>query len=457
MAEGGDDQHRRRTGDSGFLEERDDRDVAQDIANLGDVEEHPEEDVPGDDDQEVVNLSSSSDGDDPATETDTDTDTDDDDNMAAQLNANQLNFLRDFSGAPDEDIEIQVVSVNRARDLFNWSPEQTAHMASAKLKGEAARWLRAALKTQDDMVENLEKWQPSPGANPLPADHVGNVAANPLKKFLKERLLERFRESVNQLGAVDAVMDLRQRAGEEVSAFFDRVSIAVDRKNHHEADRTTPEYRLRLKNEIFAFFAAGLHDDLRIQALGGPTPPTTTDALLVACKNAELERKRMKKPKDIASVEEGESVRPGQTGQVAPLASSSTEGASAAAAPSPSLSLAEVVAQIDALRVEVQKVNLTCYKCGEKGHFRKECPNPPIHQQQRFGFRGGFRGRPRPFRFRPFGRGRGRGRGRSAAQRVFAFEENPDTGEFSFQEIQGDEDLAPIEQQELEWDWSADY
>ena len=89
----------------------------------------------------------------------------------------------------------------------------------------------------------------------------------------------------------------------------------MDRKNHHEADRTTAAYRIRLKNEIFAFFAAGLHDDLRIQALGGPAPPTTTDALLEACKNADLERKQMKKTKEISSLEGESGALTGASGQ----------------------------------------------------------------------------------------------------------------------------------------------
>ena len=455
-ADDGERRRGRRTEDSGFLEERGAAGAA-DVANLDDVVEEP--DVEAQEGQDIpagpadIPL--------PVEEDDQDLNPDPDQPIGMALNANQLNFLRDFSGAPEDDVEVQVVSVNRARDLFGWTPEQTAHMASAKLKGEAARWLRAALKTQDDTIENLEKWEASAG-EPQAADHVLNVLANPLKKFLKDKLLERFRESVNQLGAVDAVMDLRQKPGEEVSAFFDRVSLAVDRKNHHEADRTTAAYRLRLKREIFAFFAAGLHDDLRIQALGGPIPPDDTDALLVACKNAELERKRMKKPKDISAI--GSSMEEATTSASAPASTNaqaagetagSTNGAGIAPGP---LDLAALAEQIDALRQEVQKQNFTCFRCGEKGHFIKECPHAPPAGFRPTQFRPVFRGRGRPFRARGRGgfggfRPRSGVRGRRP-QRMFAFEENPETGEFVFQEIHDEEETT--EQDQIDWEWHAD-
>ena len=79
----------------------------------------------------------------------------------------------------------------------------------------------------------------------------------------------------------------------------------MDRKNYRNtaASRLAPAYKEKLKIDTYTFFAAGLQEDIRRQALGGPTPPGTCELLLTAAGNAELEkRKATAKPKYLSEI-----------------------------------------------------------------------------------------------------------------------------------------------------------
>ena len=259
-------------------------------------------------------------------------------NGRATVSANQLALIKDFSGTENEDVELWLMNVKRCANAFGWTDHQTAAMVQTRLGGAAARWLRSALKTEA-ANEHLDRWE-----------NDGEITG------LKEAILNRFRENVNERGAVEAVMGLQQRSGELVVDFFDRVVLAMDRKNYVQKDKEDPAYREALKRECFTFFAAGLQDDIRLQAMGGPNPPVTAEGLLTAARNAETERRRNKKPKQILQLDEGEKKEEDAYGAL--------------------------TARVDALAARFKRSGgaaapQLCYNCDGSGHFAAACPEPP--------------------------------------------------------------------------------
>jgi hypothetical protein len=349
---------------------------------------------------------------------------------AMAVNANQLAVLGEFKGEEEEDIELYTLMVDRCAIAFAWDDAITSQLVQTRLKGAAGRWLRSRIKTSV-ATDHLTRWTP---------------AANVAQSGMRYALLTRFREGLNERGAVEAVSELKQRPTESVDEFYDRVVLAMDRKNYRATadEKDGVAYKTRLTDDVFTFFAAGLHEDVRLQALGGPTPPVTANTLLSAARNAELERKKNKKPKyltELALDEEKE-----------------TQGA-AAALPGGDAMLSELRAEIDALKSTMSAVE--CWKCGKKGHISHYCPTAPSSQRGRARGRGYNFGRGRGGSsgsyFRPInmvrGRGAGggatRGRGRPPGRRLYVLEgegEMQQEPEYDLQEMTYDDGE--------EWYWS---
>ena len=281
-----------------------------------------------------------------------------------RINANQLVLLKEFKGEEGEDVEVLLAQVDRGIQAFAWTEEQTASMVQTKLVDKAARWLRSALKTANPRRDDLSVW-----------------SNNGAVRGLRDNIIRRFKEGINERGAVEAVVDLNQKVGESVDEFHDRVVIAMDHKNYNVVDKDTDEYRQRLEADIFIFFGAGLKTEIRIQAMGGMNQPRTVEALLRAARNAELERKRQKVPKSILTLSEGSASE-----RQACEAEEKTDGET--------LTLSSVAAQIDALKRQVAgrgKSQGKCFNCYQFGHYAAQCTAPPKQAGP--------------------GRGRGRGRG----------------------------------------------
>ena len=280
----------------------------------------------------------------------------------ATINANQLNILGEYKGEENEDIEIFISKVELLVRSFNWTPDVTASMVQTRLKGNAATWLQAQYRRRNP---DLNVWyRVREAAEGQVAEQYGG---------LRDLLKVRFKEALNERGAVDAVIDLKQKRGETVDEFHDRVSLAIDRKNftYTEQEKRTADYLRRLSQDIYTFFAAGLTEEIAQQALGGPTPPTTEEGLLQAARNAEQERKKNKKPKYLAAMVEAAAEEP------------STEGACAVQPEGPKL--AELAAEIAALRRAIGSKKpgppYLCYSCGSPKHFSRECPERPENQR----------------------------------------------------------------------------
>lgn len=327
----------------------------------------------------------------------------------ARVNANQLAILGEFKGEGD-DIELFVMQVIRCREAFDWNHQVTAQLVQTCLKGTAAKWLRSALKTQLD-AQHLEVWD-----HMVPGAAAGAPAVRAPNTGFRYALLTRFRELQNGQAAVEAVGDLKQKSNESVDEFYDRILLAMDRKNYTstEADKETDEYKTRLTLDAFIFLGAGLKDELRKVVSVQVPAAANIQQLLTRARAAELVRRKDKTPSYLHELEAGESAD--ATGEAA------DQGAEGGAAAAVMPTLAEMMLEIEALKKNMFKgaADVECWNCHQMGHFSYECQTKRTIAPRGRG-RGAAAGRGRR---PPAGgargppaaagaRGRGRGRGRA--------------------------------------------
>ena len=247
------------------------------------------------------------------------------------VSGSQLNTIPIFKGdRAHEDIELWIDQVERAARRCGWSDQATAAAALTRMEDGAAQWIRASEKRG----KNLDDWP-----------------------TLKAALMLDFAEPLNNLAAARAVINLQQKVKEDVQTFFDRVVLAVDRKNFNytEAEKQLPEYRSAQEKDIYMFFAAGLREEFRDRALAGTSPPTDADSLLAAAKNIEKELYRARAPDiSVAEISVGENSMSLQeqiaalTAEIAAMRPGATGGASG-------------------------RANVVCYHCNKKGHYKRDC------------------------------------------------------------------------------------
>ena len=108
---------------------------------------------------------------------------------------------------------------------------------------------------------------------------------------LRPAFLTRFGPKYTTGGAVAAIADLKQRSGETVGGFLDRVKIAVDMLHYNvpEAQRDDA-FRQGYQRLVIAQFGSGVNDEIREQIFGVPDPPATIAAVLAAATAVENEK-----------------------------------------------------------------------------------------------------------------------------------------------------------------------
>lgn len=242
-----------------------------------------------------------------------------------QVTGSQINQLPEFDGNAAKDIDIWIWNVERCSRQFNWNDETTCASAQGRMTGAAAYWLHA----KQLAGVNYNAWS----QNNVPA-------AN-----LKVALLERFKIRINALVAADAVTNLDQKKSESVSDFYDRVIVAVDRKNfsYTTAEKQAADYQVKMLADVFVFFHAGMISHVKSRATSGNQQPTDAASLLASAIQAELYfAKKSKVPSAVEAVEVVRSGHRKPQGKRSPF--------------------------------DIGKVK--CFNCNVMGHFSKECTAP---------------------------------------------------------------------------------
>ena len=179
-----------------------------------------------------------------------------------EVTGSQMTATNIYDGT--EDIEIYFAHVERNRIQFRWTPEQTAAVVKNKLKGEAASWLHFLTQTH----KITDTWAQ-----------------------LQVLMRERFQLEFNEQTARKAVMNLNQKDNETVNAFFERITDAMDKKNHAYtiAEKQDDAYQDALMRDVYTFFSAGMKAEIIDKAMAGADPPRTAANLLRAARIVEIQ------------------------------------------------------------------------------------------------------------------------------------------------------------------------
>ena len=270
--------------------------------------------------------------------------------------SSQLATIPQFAGtAEPQEVDVWIDQVEAAAIRGRWDSRVTAASAKARMTGAAAIWIRSQ-KTRGSLMSD---W---------PSLRLGLHTA--------------FGDGMSTVAAARAIANLNQKATETVQEFFDRVVLALDKKNFAVDARVkqTPAYQINLERDIFYFFAAGIREEYRETALAGMNPPTNPNNLLWVVKNLEKERNRsgMQQTQNVATLDH----------QVAGTASGAVAGAAALGPGAGGTAVGPydgVLAQITAELAELKKFRksggarpkdmskVECFYCHNKGHVQMDC------------------------------------------------------------------------------------
>jgi hypothetical protein len=314
----------------------------------------------------------------------------------ANITASQINSLTSYDGSTN--VELWIEHIERAALQFLWTDPETCQAACAKLIGIASQWLFS----QKKLGHRYQDFIDFPGAAAVAAagGHPAVAAQDP-RGGLRPALIQRFAERVNSLAAVDAVSNLDQAATEDVDAFFDRCSIAVDKANYTytEAQKGTPEYQAQFRGFMFVWFSKGLRPDIRTRVMASPAPPENMADMLTAARKVEMELKRNSEREKTAGVSQINTFQADER------------------------RIEELTRELDRLRTGNSppgRNQIQCHCCKGFGHIRWQCPtNKPRggRGQPNSNYRGRGGQSHRPFSRGNFGGYRGRG---NSGGRIFS-------------------------------------
>ena len=264
----------------------------------------------------------------------------------------QLLTITEYTGATD--IEVFIELIGDLREQYEWTNEDAASAAKQRLRGEAQEFVRSKRKMQ--VLYPI--WTDDDGVTGLSTD-----------------LKIRFKPTVTNIAAADAIQKLAQRSDESVNAFYDRVIGAIDLKNsqYTEQEKAAAAYLAHFRRELFLFFGGGLRPEIRSKTLGAPVPPVDADALLAAAKSVEADIARNRKHVSMVTVGAAAAAT-GNENQANVSALYEAHDAEEDEMNSVMKKVAALEVQLDALRKGAAR-NVTCFNCGGKGHLATTCPS----------------------------------------------------------------------------------
>ena len=192
--------------------------------------------------------------------------------MAANnVQGGQLSAIPMFTGTKGLDALTYAEAIDGTIPQFGWTQQQAAQAAATRGGPAVANWLRG----EKAAGITYNSW----------SDNAGNNTA------MRPAFIVRFGPVYTTSGAVSAISDLKQRSGENVASFMDRVKVAVSMLHYNvaEADRNAA-FRDQYARLVVAQFGSGLNEELRSKIFGVPNPPATIAGVLAAATAAEAER-----------------------------------------------------------------------------------------------------------------------------------------------------------------------
>ena len=191
----------------------------------------------------------------------------------AAVSGGQLSSIPQYSGNQGLEGLVYAEAIDRAKTQFNWTEAQASTAAISRGGNAVSNWIRG--EKAAGLVYN--NWN-----NANPGDNDRN---------LREPFLLRFGPKYTTGGAVAAISDLKQRSGETVGSFMDRVKISVDMLNYNvEEDDRNQAFRDAYVRLVIAQFGSGLHEEIREKVFGVATPPATIEEVLQAATAIENEK-----------------------------------------------------------------------------------------------------------------------------------------------------------------------
>ena len=272
--------------------------------------------------------------------------------VAPQVTGSHLAATQTYEGG-EAKVDLWIRHVERNRRQFQWNDQQTAAIVKNKLIGAAAEWL--------DMQERLN---------------------TPMDTWTQLRPLmeDRFRAEINPNDASNLVTNLKQRAGEKVNEFYDRVVVATDKKNFMftPVQKNTPEYRAYLLNDVFIYFKIGLDPEIKANVESGTNPATNAAELLAAALHCEKSRDE-KTRRNVSEVtnqleavkikdtQEAKTKMEGETEETAHVEAFNRRGRGNSRGRGSSRGRGRGRGG--------PKTDTTCFTCGGKGHYSFNCPS----------------------------------------------------------------------------------
>ena len=299
----------------------------------------------------------------------------DDDDMPGRPSGQEINSIPLFTGT-NIDPEIWLQQVNTSAATFGWEDNAKAGAACLRFTEKAAVWLESQ-RTLNKLP--FATW-----------DAFTNA------------FLGRFKPLGEAIQATEAVLDLKQKEGELIAEYADRIVIAIDKKNFtYTANQKTADGYIRARDaDAYSFMAAGMSDRLRRQVMSGSDPPTTFDDLK---KKATAAETAFRAKHLIQEIEQSN----GKHEQL----DDDNESKSGISTTTDTDSIAEIKQSIE----EIKK-GFKCFNCGKFGHLRRSCPDAAKNSNSG-GWRGGGRGGQSGSRGQGGWRGRGRGNWRGGPGR----------------------------------------